>query len=159
MKRYEYQIPKWIGFAGLLFFGLFAFLSLMKALNGGTLAYKTVRFSETFTHYFAWASVLIFGLLALLSVGMIVKSFGEPQIVRVYDNKIRAPKAPYSNQINTIFYRDITEFTLHEMGNYQQLIIRDKNQKIVLGEMNFVDKDDFAELLQDIQKYRSMTSG
>lgn len=159
MKSYEYHIPKWIGFTCLLLFGLFTYMSLMTALNGGTLSYKTVRFSETFTHYFAWASVVIFGSFALLGAFAIVKAFGKPRIVRVYDDKICAPKAPYSNQIHTIFYRDMTECTLYQVGITKQLIIRDKNQKIALSEMNFINRNDFAELVQDIQKYGQITLG
>ena len=154
MKRYEYQIPKKVGFICLFVFGLFAYLSFAKAMKGGTLSYKSIEFSPEFTLYFAWGSFLMFTAMAILGVLVIIKSFGEPRTVRVYDDKIVAPKTPISSQINTIFYRNITELTLNQVGKHRQLIIRDSKQKIVLGELNFQDKADFAEIVDTVQKNR-----
>lgn len=149
LRQYEYKVSTYQGLFVLLIFGLFAYFGLSKALNNnrGMIINNIVELSASMATYFWWGSALLFSMLALLGLLMVIKSFQDPSLITLYDTQMTAPKKPISNTLLTVKYSDIRKIEMHKIAKVRQLRIDSPHGKIVIPDVNFVNKADFDDLV------------
>lgn len=149
LRQYEYKLSTYQGLFVLLIFGLFAYFGLSKALhnNRGLVINHIIELSASMATYFWWGSALLFLMLALLGLIMVIKSFQNPSLITLYDTQMTAPKKPISNTLLTVKYSDISKIEMHKIAKVRQLRINSPHGKIVIPDVNFVNKADFDDLV------------
>ncbi|WP_066804249.1 hypothetical protein [Moraxella oblonga] len=152
-QEYEYRIPKGISIFTLLFFGLFSFYGIPKALNNDKpLTRRGVEIlSAEMADWFWIISTIIMVGLTVLGLLMTIKSFQAPNYVIVEDEQITLPKKPISNQIVTLAYDEIHKLKLENVGKQHTLSLFTDDGKCVLSSQSFANIDEFNEVVEFVK--------
>ena len=149
LRQYEYKVSKSHGIRVFIFAGLIALFGLYNALysNKGLSFFNMIELSPNMANYFWWGISVLCLMVAAEGLLTIKKSFQNSSLITLYDSQMTTPKSSISNKMLTVSYSELSKIKIQKISKVRQLRIDSSQGKIVIPDVNFVNKTDFDDMV------------